>query len=736
MRSLRLAAVAVVLVLAVPGSVGRAAGVRQQAPTGQEASCDPPSAASYADVVPTSTLLPKVAWAVCHRVMLDHLGPPRRFAPAEPTTRGDLVRAIWVLVGKPDPVAPGRAFPDVPLTSRARRALDWASSADVVEGDPSGTFRPSGAATRANVVTWAHRAVAQGHVPAGAPEVVVTDVLVGSERERAAQWAVASGLLALREGGRLDPRGAATRGLVTKVLWRAAGAPGAWAPVVAGAALLHSAMGWWDVAAWDGTGATLPDRSGGGHPLALVEGDVGPPVVLGRDGAPEPWLFHPGWDDMILDTPDPAGFPTGSFELRLDADLRRELRTNGSSENVVLHQGGANDDAGLAISFRASDGAATVWWSPDGSSWEHLTVGAPDIGTGPGRRGLRFVADDGLGGHRLELYEQPKGVDPAHFDAPFEDEVWVPVDDATAPGTVTIHDSASEVAMSSGHDQVPAGNLATGWGRIRRLRLTTPTATVLDVDAAAIGLPLSWHRSGPIPGPQPCWCLPGDTAGPAKDGAFVDRAGATWTIHNWQTGSSPIVLVDQPAVLVGNDARLTTEPTTAFQPTGEGLSVAMSYRWTRAGISGAYLFGNRENTLDQQRPGWAALATGNLCCGPAFGVSDGQSSVFARSPAAPDGVVTTAIGVYDRVGRSVRSYSDGRPGAAEEAPAGAATPGPAPFSIGAAATGTKNYGGFEFFVAAVFARPLSPDEVGAVDAYLRAPDRPIDVEVPAPLRFA
>lgn len=738
MRPLHLVTATTLLVLtllvtpAAPAGAGRSITAAVRSTT----ACTRGRPTTFDDVPPNGALAPAVAWASCWRVLLERPGTPTRFDPATTTTRGELVRALWVLVGKPAPVGPGRPFTDVAATSPARRALEWASSVGVVVGDPDGRFRPEEGTTRANAVVWAHRAIAGGHVPSDAGSVVVTDVRAGTEREAATRWAVATGLLALRGGSRLDGNSPAPRQTIAKVLWRAAGTAAAWDPAFAGAALLTTATGWWDVGAWDGTGAAVPDRSGGGHPLELVDGTVGPPVVLGRDGSATPWLFHPGWDDMIIDTPDPAGFPSGDFELRLDADLTRELWTNGSSEDVVFHQGGAGDDAALAVSFRAEDGAATVWWSSDGEAWSHLTVGAPSFGTGPGVRGVRFVADDGHGGHRLELYEQPTGGDPTLLEAPFDEAPWTPVDQLTAPGSVTIHDSSREVAISTGHDELPVGNLAAAWGRVHRLRLTTPTAVVLDLDAGAIALPLSWQRSGPIPGAQPCWCLPGDTAGPAKDGAFVDRAGATWTIHNWQTGSTAIAVVDQPAILLGNGARLTSAPTAAFQPTADGLSVVMSYRWTRSGISGSYLYGDRVNTLDQQEPGWASLVSGNLCCGPAFGVSDGTTSVFARSPAEPDGVVTTAIGVYDRAERTVRSYSDGRTGASEAAPGDATTPDPAPFSIGAAASGTRNYGGFEFFAAAVFSRPLSSDEVRVIDEYLRTPGRPVDVSVPGPLRFA
>src|SRR5690606_264109 len=105
------------------------------------------------------------------------------------------------------------------------------------------------------------------------------------------------------------------------------------------------------------------DLSGNQYPMTVRgSGAAGPggPVRLGWD-TPNRYLYTPGWDDMFVTTPDRPGMPTGSFEFRVDADLTRELTTNESPENFVFHQGGADADGSLAVSF-ADDGtgAATV----------------------------------------------------------------------------------------------------------------------------------------------------------------------------------------------------------------------------------------------------------------------------------------------------------------------------------------------------------------------------------------
>ena len=703
----------------------------------QAAVCDPPPAAGYSDLSGGSTLAEAVDWATCHRVVGAAAGTGgTAFASASATRRGTLLRALWVLTGRPAPDGPTRTFSDVPAGSRLWRPVAWATSRGVVQGDPEGTFRPGDAATRAALVTWSFRALSGGDVPPGATDLSVADVPTGTERHTAVAWAHAAGLVHLTADGRFRSNVTATRGATAKFLWRAAGTPAAWEQSFAGTALLATADGWWDVAAGDDAG-TVRDLTGGGNPLVPAPGATGDPVHLGRQGD-QGTLFHPGWDDMILDTPDLASFPSGDFEFRIDADLTLELTTTGSHENVVFHQGGTDHDASLAVSYDRESGAPTVWWSTDGSSWNSATGPPPSVGTGPGRRGIRFVADDGAGGHRVEFYEQPETGPSEDLLAPFVASAWQPAGTVAGIGAVAIHDSEQEVAMSSGDDEVPAGNLATGWGRIRRMVLSSPEGTVFDLDPPNIDLPLSWTRSGPLPGAQDCWCMPDDTAGPAKDGSFTDASGATWTIHNWQTGSTPITVVDQPSILLGNGSRLTTTATDAFAPGPEGLSVVLGFRWTRSGISGAFLASQRPGTVNHDQPGWSMLVTGFLCCGPAFGVSDDTETSFARSPAERDGVATTAVGVFDRTAGTVRSFSGARPGDAAPAPvdAGRASV-PQPFTIGADPDASlHSYGGFEFFGAAVFRRPLSPADVAAIDAQLTDPDRSVEVQVPAPIRFA
>lgn len=674
------------------------------------------------------------------------------FRSAAATDRKTIVTALWRMVGAPAPLDPAMPWTDVRPGRWFTDAAAWAAETGVVDG-AGGAFSPSATVTRSDAALWAYRALAAGDA-ATVSARSFTDV-AGGERAAAAAWAVGVGMLFPRPDGTFGAAQTVNRRCATMMLWRAAGTPAAWGQSFAGAAVLGGATGWWDTAGWDGTGGAVPDLSGNNLTMTVAGADTGGPVRLGWDN-PNRYLYTPGWDDMFVSTPDRPGMPTGSFELRLDGDLTRELATNDSPRNFVFHQGGAGDDAGLAVSFEAplggdpaAGGAVTVWTSPDGISWQATsTPTGPTFRNGLGRRGVRFVADDGTGRRRVDLYQQSSTRPTADLDLPFTNPAWTLTATGTAPGAATIHNSSQPVTISSGTDRIPTvtSPYAAGWGRIRRMTLTAAGAAgpVFDLDGPAIPTPLNWQRGGdPADSPQNCWCQTpeeGFDLGPAKQATFTDPAGAPWTITNWQTGSTPSAVADRPALLFGNGARITTGPSPLLDPGPEGLTVAVGYRTTRAGISGMFIHSHRPGTINHDTPGWDSLTSSFIGGGPTFNIGDGTANRYALSPTEPDGDPTTSIGVYNRASGTVTAYTNTRPGTPVAAPTNP-TFGDAPtgqtFSIGGDPDPNLHaYGGFEWFAAAVFNRPLTPAELAAVDAYMSDPERDPSPAIPTPIRFA
>src|SRR5690606_6334502 len=141
-------------------------------------------------------------------------------------------------------------------------------------------------------------------------------------------------------------------------------------------------------------------------------------------------------------------------------------------------------------------GAATVWTSPDGDTWQATrSTAGPSFGTGLGRRGIRFFADTGSGARRLEVYQQSSNRASSDLSLPFADPGWGPVRTLTVSGAAVINDSSRPLVISSGADRIPTTGspFAAGWGRIRRMTLTTypggNPVTVFDLDASRTPMP-------------------------------------------------------------------------------------------------------------------------------------------------------------------------------------------------------------------------------------------------------
>lgn len=115
----------------------------------------------------------------------------------------------------------------------------------------------------------------------------------------------------------------------------------------------------------------------------------------------------------------------------------------------------------LAAFIDRSTGAPSVWFSTDGLSWQRITGVSPAIGIGDGRRGVRFVANEGAGGHRVEFYEQNENRPASDINLGFDDPAWQAISTSTEPGVVVLHDSAREAAVSGGEDRIVPGSYAT-----------------------------------------------------------------------------------------------------------------------------------------------------------------------------------------------------------------------------------------------------------------------------------
>ena len=147
------------------------------------------------------------------------------FAPNENMTRACLVEALYRLAGRPA-VNGKNPFTDVPGGASYENAVIWASAQGIVGGRTASTFDPDGDVKRQEIAKILNIFAAKQMKK----DALVSrrDVLaayadadsVASWAKAPMNWAVASEFITGASGGRLDPKGTATRAQAAAILCR------------------------------------------------------------------------------------------------------------------------------------------------------------------------------------------------------------------------------------------------------------------------------------------------------------------------------------------------------------------------------------------------------------------------------------------------------------------------------------------------------------------------------------
>lgn len=178
--------------------------------------------ASYTDVAGT--------WSEEYVVRMTELGlmdgkTDTTFAPNENMTRADLVEALYRLAGKP--AASGEnPFADVADDAPYRDAVIWANALGIVGGKNANTFDPAGDVKRQEIAKilniFAAKQMKRESLTNRIDELVgypdAADVAGWAEAPM--NWAVASEFITGTAGGKLDPKGTATRAQTAAILCR------------------------------------------------------------------------------------------------------------------------------------------------------------------------------------------------------------------------------------------------------------------------------------------------------------------------------------------------------------------------------------------------------------------------------------------------------------------------------------------------------------------------------------
>ena len=147
-----------------------------------------------------------------------------RFSPKGTTSRRMIVSILYRLEGEPE-VTAEIPFNDVEAGTWYTDAVIWAAENEIVSGYEDGTFGPKREITRQQLASILYRYAQFKGIDVSAGED--TNILsfadaanVSDWANTAMKWAVGSGILAGKDGNRLDPKGTATRAEAAAMIQR------------------------------------------------------------------------------------------------------------------------------------------------------------------------------------------------------------------------------------------------------------------------------------------------------------------------------------------------------------------------------------------------------------------------------------------------------------------------------------------------------------------------------------
>lgn len=143
------------------------------------------------------------------------------FGPKNACQRGQVVTFLWRAAGKPEPESADNPFVDVKEGSYYYKAVLWAAEQGITTGTDGTHFNPTGACSRAQVVTFLYRAF--GEPEAASAEHPFTDVKESGYYYEAMLWAVEEGITAGMTDTTFAPGTQCSRAQIVTFLYRAYG---------------------------------------------------------------------------------------------------------------------------------------------------------------------------------------------------------------------------------------------------------------------------------------------------------------------------------------------------------------------------------------------------------------------------------------------------------------------------------------------------------------------------------
>ena len=175
-----------------------------------------PQTGVFVDVPENSYYEEAVNWAVENGITNGVSSD--RFDPDGLCTRAQIVTFLWRAAGSPAPKSTSHNFTDVKAGSYYEQAVLWAVENGITVGTSSTTFSPDATCTRAQAVTFLYRASGS---PAVSGSAAFSDVAADAYYADAVSWAEKKGITTGIGGGLFGSNNDCTRAQIVTFLWRA-----------------------------------------------------------------------------------------------------------------------------------------------------------------------------------------------------------------------------------------------------------------------------------------------------------------------------------------------------------------------------------------------------------------------------------------------------------------------------------------------------------------------------------
>ena len=176
----------------------------------------PPVTNPFTDISENQYYYQPVLWAYENEITTGL--KPDKFGPEESCTRGQVVTFLWRAMGEPEPTITEHSFVDVANDAYYYKAVLWAVEKGITNGYDATHFAPEETVTRAQFVTFLHRAENK-------PQSNIINPFIDITRDayyyNAVLWAYDEGITTGLTRTDFGPEDFCTRGQVVTFLYRA-----------------------------------------------------------------------------------------------------------------------------------------------------------------------------------------------------------------------------------------------------------------------------------------------------------------------------------------------------------------------------------------------------------------------------------------------------------------------------------------------------------------------------------